>query len=643
MAAAESGAGERAGLRESVLRTGHALSLAWRAGPVSASLYLLTTIVLGLIPAGLALVTKWLIDALQFASAAAPAPPQPTPAGADLPPLLLVLIIGFLGLVQAVGSYLSTYLNSRIKRGVTLVVQHRLYSAVNRLDGVRRFEDPAFRDRLRLAQQAAGTAPDAVVQALFGALQRLLTITGFLGVLVAISPVITAITVAAAAPALFVQLSISRRQASMMWSVSPRTRRRLFYQTLMLDLAAIKETRLFGTGGFLLGRMRDETVTVNRAEERLDRRVLLTQGPLSVLGSVVAAGGLIWMIAATVRGEFTIGDVSAFIAAVAGVQGAMAMIVTDITRGYHSLLMLGHYMQVIRVRSDLPVPAEPRPLPPLRGEIRVQDVWFRYTDDGPWVIRGLSMTIPAAGTLAIVGLNGAGKSTLVKLLCRMYDPTFGSIRWDGADIRDVRVDELRARISAVFQDYMCYDLSVRENIGISSLDHIDDTDRIRAAARDAGAADFAAALPRGYETMLSRVFFQDEGDDSDGVTLSGGQWQRLATARALLRRGRDLLFLDEPTSGLDAAAEQDLHDRLRELRAGTTTVLISHRLGTLRHADRIVVLQDGRITEEGGHDELMAAQGEYARLFSLQAADYLNGGHPDGEAPDRGSATALSQ
>ncbi|GAA1768980.1 ABC transporter ATP-binding protein [Streptomonospora arabica] len=628
------GSGGRAGLGESVRRMGHALALAWRAGPFTASLYLVTTVVLGLLPAGVALLTKWLIDALQFTGTAAPAP---TPSGPGISPMVLVVLIGLMGLVQAVGSYLSTYLTSRIKRGVTLVVQYRLYSAVNRLKGVRRFEDPAFRDRLRLAQQAASTAPDAVIQALFGALQRLLTITGFLGVLVAISPVITVITIIAALPALFVHLSISRQQASMMWRMSPRTRRRLFYQTLMLDLAAIKETRLFGAGGFLLGRMHDETVSVNNAEERLDRKVLLTQGPLSVLSALVASGGLVWMIAATMRGEFTIGDVSAFIAAVAGVQGAMAMIVTDITRGYQSLLMLGHYVDVVRVGPDLPVPADARPVAPLRGEIRLDDVWFRYTDDGPWVIRGLSLTIPAGSTLAVVGLNGAGKSTLVKLLCRMYDPTYGSIRWDGVDIRELCVDGLRSRISAVFQDYMSYDLSARENIGISSLEHMDDSDRIDAAARDAGAADFAAALPRGYDTMLSRMFHQDEGDGSDGVTLSGGQWQRLAIARALMRRGRDLLFLDEPMSGLDAAAEQDLHDRLRVLRAGATTVLTSHRLGTLRYADRIVVVQEGRITEEGGHDALMAARGEYARLFSLQAADYA-----DADTPVRDASNALA-
>ncbi|MDT0302460.1 ABC transporter ATP-binding protein [Streptomonospora wellingtoniae] len=634
---AESESGGRAGLGESVRRMGHALALAWRAGPFTASLYLVTTVVLGLLPAGVALLTKWLIDALQFAGSSAPAP-APAPSGPEISPMMLVVLIGLMGLVQAVGTYLSTYLTSRIKRGVTLVVQHRLYSAVNRLEGVRRFEDPAFRDRLRLAQQAAITAPDAVIQALFGALQRLLTITGFLGVLVAISPVITVITIAAALPALFVQLSISRQQASMMWRMSPRTRRRMFYQTLMLDLAAIKETRLFGSGGFLLGRMHDETVSVNSAEERLDRRILLTQGPLSVLSAVVASGGLVWMIAATIRGEFTIGDVSAFIAAVAGVQGAMTVIVADITRGYQSLLLLGHYVDVVRVGPDLPVPADPRPVAPLRGEIRLDDVWFRYTDDGPWVIRGLSMTIPAGSTLAIVGLNGAGKSTLVKLLCRMYDPTFGSIRWDGADIREFRVDDLRSRISAVFQDYMSYDLSARENIGISSLEHMDDADRIDAAARDAGAADFSATLPRGYDTMLSRMFYQDEGDGSDGVTLSGGQWQRLAIARALMRRGRDLLFLDEPMSGLDAAAEQDLHERLRVLRAGATTVLTSHRLGTLRYADRIVVMQEGRITEEGGHDALMSVQGEYARLFSLQAADYV-----DGDTSEQDASKALSR
>jgi ATP-binding cassette subfamily B protein len=591
--------------------------LTWKAGPIAATVYLLLIFTRGILPVGITLLTKWLLDAIQFIDRKPPV----------ASPLMLVVGIGTLGVAIAVIPYIVAYLQSRLRRGVTLLVQDRLYSSVNRFDGMANFENPAFLDRLRMAQQAATMAPDQVANSIFGMVQSTITVVSFLGLLWYISPLMTVITVLAAVPLLFIQLSISRQQSTMMWKFSPRSRRQLFYQMLMLDLAAVKEVRLFGLGGFLLGRMRRETIEINAAEDRLDRKVMTSQGPLAALGSVVAAGGLVWMVGATLNGEFTIGDVSAFIAAVAGVQTALSSIVSGATQGYQALLLFGHYVDVSEMQSELPAAPDGRSVPPLQNAITVEDVWFRYTDEGPWVLKGVSAVIPFGRSLALVGLNGAGKSTLVKLLCRFYDPTRGSIKWDGVDIREVDVATLRHRISAVFQDYMSYDLSAAENIGVGDLEHLHDSDRIRTAAAEAGVDGFVSKMPRGYDTMLSRIFFQGEDNDDpeQGMTLSGGQWQRIALARAMMRAGRDLLILDEPSAGLDAASEQAVHDRLREYRTGATSVLISHRLGTVRRADRIMVLQSGQITEDGTHDELMAAGGEYARLFNIQAASYIDG------------------
>jgi ATP-binding cassette subfamily B protein len=256
-----------------------------------------------------------------------------------------------------------------------------------------------------------------------------------------------------------------------------------------------------------------------------------------------------------------------------------------------------------------------------RRGIEFRDIWFRYQPTSDWVLRGASFEIPHRAAVGLVGLNGAGKSTLVKLLCRMYDPQRGQILWDGDDLANLDPAAVRARIGAVFQDFMTYDLTARENIGLGEPNRLGDDAAIRHAADIAGIHDDIVALPRGYDTTLSRVHFPDDGDDRDTALLSGGQWQRLALARAFLRDA-ELLILDEPSSGLDAAAEAAVHERLRTLRRGRTSLLISHRLGTLRDADRLVVIESGVVAQEGTHDELVAAGGTYARLFALQARAY---------------------
>ena len=279
------------------------------------------------------------------------------------------------------------------------------------------------------------------------------------------------------------------------------------------------------------------------------------------------------------------------------------------------------------------IETSPTPLPVLRKGIELRDVWFRYSPDHPWVLRGVNLSIPCGQTVALVGRNGGGKSTLVKLLCRFYDPTRGEIRWDGTDIRDVPPAQLRARIGAVFQDFVSYELTATENIAVGDLSAAADPQRVTAAARDAGVHDTIAALPRGYRTMLSRAFDAgpadgdpDDAEPATGVLLSGGQWQRVALARAFLRRDRDLLILDEPSAGLDPEAEHQIHSHLRTLRAGRTSLIVSHRLGAVRDADRIVVLADGVVAEDGTHAELVAADGGYAGLFARQAAGYRDDG-----------------
>jgi ATP-binding cassette subfamily B protein len=431
---------------------------------------------------------------------------------------------------------------------------------------------------------------------------------------------------------LLVELTLSRRRTALTEDLTPTERRQFFYQGLLVDVRAAKEIRLFGAGPFLHARMLTALRAAVNAENTLDRRTVLLQGGLAVLGGVLTGTALVVTVHAALAGTLSLGDVALFLAAVGGAQMGALMTIREVAVAYGSLTLFRHYLAVVNADDDL-VQGTARPRR-LRDGIELRDVWFRYSDDQPWILRGINLHLPAGSAVGLVGVNGAGKSTLVKLLCRFYDPQRGQILWDGVDIRELSCDALRSRIAAVFQDYMCYDLTARENIALGQISALPDDDRIRSAARLAEADEAIRRLPRGYDTMLSRIFFGD--DDDQGVILSGGQWQRLALARSILREDCDLVILDEPSSGLDPEAEYRVQRTLREQRRGTANLLISHRLNTLRDADQIAVLACGEVVELGTHDELMAAQGEYARLFLMQASGYQD---PVGLAADGAGVT----
>ena len=539
--------------------------------------------------------------------------------------LLIVLAIGALGIAAAVVPQGQQYIQVTMRRTVALVLSDRAYRAVSSWPGIARFESPAFADKLQLTNQLSQTTASTMITATLGCAQALITMASFMVTLIVLNPLLALVAALAQVLVIAANLSNAKRQAELQIENSARARRQQSYSRLLNDAIAAKEVRLFGLGDFLRGRMMAELRTIRSTERSLGRRLLVIETILATTTTAVVAGGLVWTVSQVAAGRMPLGDVSLFVLAATGMLSAMNQVAAALGGIAQSVMLFTAYTDVVSAPPDLPVATSPVPVPALRHGITLDDVWFRYDESHPWVLRGVSMFIPAGSRAALVGLNGSGKSTLVKLLCRLYDPEQGSIRWDAVDIRSLDPAELRQRISGVFQDYMSYDLTVAENIGVGDLDALSDPQAIRRAAIMAGADADIVKLPEGYETMLSRVFFADKHSalPRAGVSLSGGQRQRLALARAFMRSDRDLLLVDEPMSSLDARSEHEINKRLAQDHSGRTCVLISHRLASVREADHIFVLADGVVVEQGSHAKLMAAGDRYAQLFELQAAGYV--------------------
>jgi len=591
-----------------------ALRLTWRATRGGTCVLVLLTLAGAVTPVAAAWLTKSLLDHLS--------------QGADAPrgqAVLLAVGLAVAGLLTGCLPQVLMYANKEFERAVGLLAQQQLYEATGRLVGLARFEDPAFVDRLRLAQQHGGATPGVLVATLLSVVRAVAVAGGFLGSLLLLAWWLPAVVVVSVVPVLAAEMWLARRRVNAYWQIGPTERREIFYRELLTNLQAVKEIRLFDLGGHLAARMTRERIKANSVRARLDRQELAAQTLTGLVTASSAGAAVVWAVLAALGGRITLGDVSLMIASVAGVQSAGAGLMRDIAKSHQQLLMFRHYLSVVDGEQDLPVPEKPSPVPALTSGVEFRDVWFRYSPDHPWALRGVSFLVPHGRSLGLVGRNGAGKSTIVKLLCRMYDPERGAVLWDGVDLRDMDPAELRRRIGAVFQDYMTYDLSAHENIALGDLPKAS-RERVTEAARRSGADGFVRELPRGYDTLLSRLFFQgdddEDGDADRGVTLSGGQWQRLAIARAYLRGRQDLLILDEPSSGLDAETEARIHGQLREYRGSRTSVLISHRLGSVREADDLLVVDAGEVAEQGTHDELIARGGLYAGMFAAQAEGY---------------------
>jgi ATP-binding cassette, subfamily B, bacterial len=587
-------------------------AMAWRGGRLTWVGTIGMAVATGLVSPVAAWVLKELINSLTGSH----------PATARVAELAAAtVLLGALGLAM---SDLSMVIAASCQRRIAVAVTSELYAAVNRIKGLAPFEQPGFQDSLRLAEQAAEETPTGLSSMLALGLQSATTIAGFAGILLATWPPMLALLAAACVPTAVVQLFLARRSATTREAMMRHYREWFLMRGLMSDPRAVTESRLLGLGEFFRTRLTGALHIATTADYAVKRRIAWTQGGTIGLGSLITAAGACLVAVRAADHQLGVGNFVMFLAAVGGTQGALMATANQWAGVGASLRLLRHYLDVLDAPGDLPVrPAAARtPTAPLRDGLELRDVWFRYGEDRDWVLRGIRAELPFGQATGLVGVNGAGKSTLIKLLCRLYDPQRGAILWDGVDLRELDPDELRARLAVTFQDFGTYDLTVAENIGLGDLGAFTDRTRITAAAALVDLDAPVRRLPNGYDTIVSRTFTGPDGEA--GTLLSGGQNQRLALARTLMRGHADLLVLDEPSSGLDADAEHRIHQVMQRYRHGRTSLLVSHRLSAVREADQILVLDAGRITERGTHDQLMSTAGSYARLFARQAGGYAD-------------------
>ena len=592
------------------------LKLVWKTSPALTSSLVVLRIVRALLPVVTLFVGKLIIDEVVRLAGGSfvTRPLREWIASGELDHIgfLLALEFGLAVASDVLGRYVSL-LDSLLSERFSTETSLRLMEHAATLD-LEDFEDSELQDRLeRARRQAAGRT--SLIGQLMSQAQDVVTVVSFAVGLLVYAPWLIVLLAIALLPAFVGEAHFNAQAYSLNYARTPERRELDYVRQTGASAETAKEVKIFGLNRFLIDRYRMLAESFFDANRRIALRRAGWGSVLSAIGTVAYYVAYAYIVWRTLHGDFSIGDLTFLAGSFRRLRNLLEGLLLGFSQVAGQALYLDDLFSFFEIEPEIVQPPSARPFPaPIRQGFAFENVGFRYPGAERWAVRGLAFTLRAGEILALVGENGAGKTTLVKLLARLYDPDEGRILLDGHDLREYDLFALRANIGVIFQDFVRYHFSAADNIAVGRIEARDDRPRIVAAAERSMADEFIRKLPARYEQVLGKRF-------RTGIDLSGGEWQKIAIARAYMRDAQ-VLILDEPTAALDARAEYEVFRRFKEMSRDKTVVLISHRFSSVRMADRIIVLADGAIEATGTHEQLIEQGGRYAELFELQAAGY---------------------
>ena len=595
-------------MKEKIRLFRDSLKLVWASAPGWASVNIAISVIRSFLPLALVWLIKLLIDDITNAASAG--------SNTSFPQVLwMIFAVVTVYFLDEISFEFGNFIRKKQAMKLESYMYELLHTKSVSLDLIN-FERPDYFDCLSRAAREAPWRPNSILNNLISMLRGLLSLLLMAGLLVSLHWSLVLLLVFVNIPAIWLRLHYADVIYNFQREQTPEARKSAYFNWLLTGDRPSRELRLFGLGNYFKSLFRTSFLKQKEEEINIIRKRTLIETISNLFKATAVFVALLFIALKTMNGRLTLGEMAMFILVFRQGMLYIKEIFGSLANLYEDSLFIGDTFEFLNLKEKI-VAEEPVVSPgPLKNSISVENLSFTYPGNDRSTINKLSFEIRKGEILALVGHNGAGKSTLVRLLCRLYDPDSGQIKYDGNDIRNMDPDKYRKQFSVVFQDFMLYNLSAGENIRLGNIDSGDSPERIKSSAEITGIHELIGDLPKGYETVIGTLF-------DDSRELSWGEWQKIALARALYRDA-PVLLLDEPSSALDADTEYEIFSRFREIVKGRTSILISHRFTNVKLADRIIVLQNGTIEESGTHDELMKKKGLYYNMFIKQSSRFDN-------------------